>query len=82
MEVDDRVAVQAQLQRQAIPTAVHYPTPLHLQPAFSGLGLGVGAFPLAERAAQRVMSLPMHPLLEEADLERVVAALMVCTAAP
>lgn len=82
VEVDDREAVQAQLQRQAIPTAVHYPTPLHLQPAFSGLGLGVGAFPLAERAAQRVMSLPMHPLLEEADLERVVAALMVCTAAP
>jgi len=75
VEVDERDDVQAKLKAQGIPTAVHYPVPLHLQPAFASLGQGEGSFPRAEAAARRVMSLPMHPDLDEATQDRVVAAL-------
>jgi len=80
IEVDDRAAVQEQLKAQGIPTAVHYPVPLNLQPAFAGLGLGEGSFPKAEAAARRVMSLPMHPFLDEATQDRIVAAVRAAVA--
>lgn len=57
-----------------IPTMVHYPTPIHLQPVFDYLGYKLGAFPKAELAAERVVSLPMHPYLTESDLEKVIDA--------
>lgn len=75
VEVDQRDIVQQKLQSAGIPTAVHYPTPLHLQPAFAHLGCGVGSFPVAERAANRVMSLPMHPFLRSDDQQTIVACL-------
>lgn len=75
VEVNHRAAVQESLKRQGVPTAVHYPITLNLQPVFSDIGLGVGAFPVAEAAAQRVMSLPMHPYLVEDDQRRVAQAL-------
>lgn len=75
IEVDNRTTVQQKLQAQGIPTAVHYPVPLHLQPVFAGLGLGAGCFPVAEAAARRVMSLPMHPYLNEVAQDRVVSVL-------
>ena len=75
VQVENREAVQKKLQEAGIPTAVHYPVPLHLQPAFASLGLGAGSFPVSEAAAQRVMSLPMHPFLDAATQERVVEAL-------
>ena len=74
IEVEGRTDVQARLKEQGIPTAVHYPVPLHLQPAFAGLALGEGTFPKSEAAARRVLSLPMHPFLDEAQQDRVVAA--------
>ncbi len=74
IELDQREAVQASLKEAGVPTAVHYPIPLHLQPAFAHLGLGAGSFPLAEAAGQRVMSLPMHPFMDEATQDVVVAA--------
>ena len=74
IEVEGRADVQARLKEQGIPTAVHYPVPLHLQPAFAGLALGEGTFPKSEAAARRVLSLPMHPFLDEAQQDRVVAA--------
>ena len=64
IEVPHRDAVQAAMTERGIPTAVHYPVPLHLQPAFSRLNQGQGAFPVAEEAAKRVMrftKLPMTP---------------------
>ncbi len=79
VEVDDREAVQQKLQTAGIPTAVHYPTPLHLQPAFEKLGQALGSLPVAERAAGRVMSLPMHPFLDEAAQEQVIQALAAAT---
>lgn len=63
------------MKAQGIPTAVHYPMPLHLQPVFADLGLGVGAFPVSEAAGRRVISLPMHPYLTEAQQVRIVQAL-------
>ncbi|OHX13731.1 DegT/DnrJ/EryC1/StrS family aminotransferase [Chromobacterium sphagni] len=74
IEVDNRDAVQAALKELGVPTAVHYPIPLHLQPAFAHLGQGEGCFPLAEAAGKRVMSLPMHPFLDEATQDAIVAA--------
>lgn len=72
--VDDRSAVQAALQAQGIPTAVHYPKPVHHQPAYAHLA-PADACPNSVRAAQRVMSLPMSADLSEAQQDRVVEAL-------
>ena len=74
VEVDDRAAVQEKLKAAGIPTAVHYPLPLNLQPAFAGLGQGEGTFPKSDAAARRVMSLPMHPFLDAATQDHIVAA--------
>jgi UDP-2-acetamido-2-deoxy-ribo-hexuluronate aminotransferase len=74
IEVDNRAAVQEKLKAAGIPTAVHYPLPLNLQPAFAALEQGEGSFPKSDAAARRVMSLPMHPFLDAATQDRVVAA--------
>ena len=74
IQVEDRQGFQERLQAAGVPTAVHYPVPLHLQPAFARPGLGRGSFPLAEAAADRVISLPMHPYLSQADQDKVVAS--------
>jgi len=75
IEVSDRDRVQANMKSRGIPTAVHYPLPLHRQPVFSDLGLDRGSFPDSERAAERVISLPMHPYLSEDQQREVVAVL-------
>jgi len=72
--VDNRPAVQAALQAAGIPTAVHYPKPLHHQPAYAA-GCCPDCCPNSIRAAQRVLSLPMSADLTDADQDRVVAAL-------
>ena len=72
--VDDREAVQVALREAGIPTAVHYPTPLSEQPAYEDRSL-YGQLPHSQRAARRVLSLPMHPYLDEAAQDRIVDAL-------
>jgi UDP-2-acetamido-2-deoxy-ribo-hexuluronate aminotransferase len=72
--VDERARVQQALGAAGIPSAVHYPTPLHHQPAYA-MGQDRGACPHSIRAAQRVLSLPMSADLAESDQDRVVAAL-------
>jgi UDP-2-acetamido-2-deoxy-ribo-hexuluronate aminotransferase len=74
IEVGDRAKFQAKLAAQGIPTAVHYPTPLHLQPAFALLNQGIGSFPDAEAASQRVVSLPMHPFLKQEAQDQITDA--------
>lgn len=74
IQVDDREKLQKKLNERGIPTAVHYPIPLNLQPAFAYLGQWPGSFPVAESVAGRVMSLPMHPYLTEDEMGRVVEA--------
>lgn len=77
--VDERPRVQQALQAAGIPTAVHYPKPLHHQPAYAA-GQDPAACPHSIRAAQRVLSLPMSADLAEADQDRVVAALAAALA--
>jgi dTDP-4-amino-4,6-dideoxygalactose transaminase len=60
---DNRNAVAAKLAEREIETVVHYPRPVHLQPAYSSLGLPPGTFPHTERACDRALSLPVHPRL-------------------
>jgi dTDP-4-amino-4,6-dideoxygalactose transaminase len=75
VEVDDRDAVRARLQEMGIATGVHYPAPIHLQPAYTHLRHRAGSFPHAERSAARTLSLPMFPELDDAQVDRTVAAL-------
>lgn len=71
-----RDEVLAGLKAQGIEAGIHYPLPLHLQPAYRSLGLGSGAFPVVEAASQQVLSLPLFPEMTDAQQERVVAALV------
>jgi UDP-2-acetamido-2-deoxy-ribo-hexuluronate aminotransferase len=74
VRVKNRAAVQAALAAVGVPTAVHYPKPLHRQPAYAHFG-DANACPQSLAAAEEVMSLPMSPDLSDADFERVVQAL-------
>jgi UDP-2-acetamido-2-deoxy-ribo-hexuluronate aminotransferase len=74
VQVDDRDAAIARLAAADIPTAVHYPIPLNRQPAYTHLCCP-DCTPNADRAAARVLSLPMHPYLAAADAERVADVL-------
>lgn len=76
IQVNNREQVQKTLQEAGIPTAVHYPIPLNLQPAFAELNQGEGSFPIAEQIAKRVMSLPMGPDLREKEMADIV--LKIC----
>jgi dTDP-4-amino-4,6-dideoxygalactose transaminase len=75
VEVDRRDAVRAALGAAGVSTAVHYPVPIHLQPAYAHLGHRPGTFPAAEHSAAHVLSLPLFPELDDDQVERVVAAL-------
>jgi dTDP-4-amino-4,6-dideoxygalactose transaminase len=70
----NRDGLQAALTADGIQTGIHYPVPVHLQPAYADLGYGPGAFPQAEAAAKQVLSLPLYPELTEDAVERVASA--------
>jgi dTDP-4-amino-4,6-dideoxygalactose transaminase len=72
-----RHAVLEALRARGVPAAIYYPTPLHRQPALSGLGYAGGDFPVSEQVSERIFSLPMHAYLSEAEQQRVLAALGV-----
>jgi UDP-2-acetamido-2-deoxy-ribo-hexuluronate aminotransferase len=67
IRVKNRDNVQKQLKEKGIPTAVHYPKPLHLQECFKYLGYSEGDFPISEVVSNEIMSLPMNPYLTEAE---------------
>jgi dTDP-4-amino-4,6-dideoxygalactose transaminase len=69
-----RDALAAALGERGIGTLVHYPIPLHLQPAFAALGGKPGDLPVAEAAAREVLSLPLHPELTDDQVRAVAAA--------
>jgi UDP-2-acetamido-2-deoxy-ribo-hexuluronate aminotransferase len=77
VQADNREEIQAALKDAEIPTMIYYPIPLHLQEAFADLQHKEGDFPVAEAAAKRIFSLPFHPYLSDADIEKIVAALQV-----
>lgn len=70
-----REALMKALAEQGIQTGIHYPVPVHLQPAYADPAYGRGSFPVAERAADEVLSLPMYPELTEDHLRAVAGAL-------
>lgn len=74
IQVAERERVQAELTARGIGTGVHYPVPIHLQPAYLSAGSRAGSFPVTEVAAKRVLSLPMYPELTDADVHRVARA--------
>jgi UDP-2-acetamido-2-deoxy-ribo-hexuluronate aminotransferase len=75
IRVKEREKVTAALGEKGIPTAVHYPMPLHLQEAFADLGYKRGDFPVSEKVSEEIMSLPMSPYLSEDQQDYIVHAL-------
>lgn len=75
VRVQHRDRLQKDLKAQGIPTAVHYPMPLHMQECFQYLGYKKGAFPISEKAASDVMSLPMNPFLTDDEIKFIANAL-------
>ncbi len=73
--VKDREKMIQKLNEREIPTAVHYPMPLHLQEAFAYLGYKEGDFPVSETVALEIMSLPMSPFLSRQDQDYIVEAM-------
>jgi len=72
VQLDRRDAAQRFLAERGIGTAIHYPVPIHLQPAARELGKGPGSFPVTERQAGRILSLPIHQFLSPDDIDYVV----------
>ena len=75
IRVKNREQVQQKLKEASIPTAVHYPVPLHLQLAFASLRQGEGSFPISEAISKEVMSLPMGPDLDTDTQNKIVNCL-------
>ena len=68
--------------RRATSFRVHYPIPVHLQPAYQDLGYGPGDFPVSEAVAREVLSLPIYPELTPAQLETVALAVRAAEETP
>ncbi len=68
---EKRSRVQAMLKENGIPTAIYYIKPLHLQTAFKSLDYRIGDFPVSEEMSKRIFSLPMHPYLEDKDINLI-----------
>ena len=71
IRVDDRIQLQKHLSEAHIGTAIHYPVPLHRQKAYAGLQCEEGSFPVTEKVAKKIVSLPIFPGLEETQQMRV-----------
>ncbi|HTR81886.1 MAG TPA: DegT/DnrJ/EryC1/StrS aminotransferase family protein [Bacteroidota bacterium] len=71
----DRNAMMSRLKTAGVPTAIYYPKPLHLQEAFRSLGYKRGDFPVSERIADSIFSIPMHPYLDHEDQDYIVNAI-------
>jgi len=74
--VRDRKGVREALAQAGAATAVHYSAPLHLHPAYASYGNGPGSLPVCERVSQQVLSLPMHPYLDEATAGLICQAVI------
>jgi dTDP-3-amino-3,4,6-trideoxy-alpha-D-glucose transaminase len=70
----ERDALRDHLDSRGIASAIHYPTPIHLQPAYADRGLGRGDLPVAERLASENCSLPIFPAIEDSQIAEIVAA--------
>jgi len=75
IQTDRREQIAQALKDAGIPTAVHYPIPLHQQPAYKSVTRAAGSLSIAENVSRRVLSLPMHPYLDETSMQMIVHAL-------
>ena len=75
VRVPEREALQKRLKDEGISTGIHYPVPLHVQPAYQNRQIALGSLPVTETTAQHVVSLPMYPELSEGHLELIVNAM-------
>lgn len=73
IQVNNRDGLVAHLRRHEIEAGVHYPLPLHMQPAYAQLGYQTGALPATERFAARCVSLPLYPEMSDAQQDEVIA---------
>ena len=71
IRVKDRDKVQGRLKEQGVPTAVHYPMPLHLQEAFAYLDYSESDFPVSEKISNEIMSLPMNPYVSDEEISYI-----------
>jgi dTDP-4-amino-4,6-dideoxygalactose transaminase len=76
VQTPQRDALRGYLNKRGIATAIHYPAPVHLQPAYAGLGYRPGSLPVTEQLAQQALSLPLFPQLEPAQAEAVAGAII------
>jgi dTDP-4-amino-4,6-dideoxygalactose transaminase len=76
IRVKNRDQLQAHLAQANIATQIHYPTPLHLQRAYATMGYKEGDFPVTEKAATEILSLPMYPQLEHQQQKVIVQELV------
>jgi UDP-2-acetamido-2-deoxy-ribo-hexuluronate aminotransferase len=76
IQIDNREEVIKKLNNAGVPTAVHYPIPLHKQPAISQSCRPDASFPVSESVSARVMSLPMHPFLDEKTQDFIVESVI------
>jgi len=81
VRVQGREKLQADLSAAGISTAIHYPIPLHQQKAYQGLGYKTGDFPVTERVAPEIVSLPMFPQLSFEQAKRVAETVLQLTGA-
>ena len=82
VRVKSREKLQAELAAANVGTAIHYPIPLHLQKAYAHLGYKTGDFPVTERVAPEILSLPMFPQLTHEQQQHVAEKLMQLTGDP
>jgi dTDP-4-amino-4,6-dideoxygalactose transaminase len=75
IEMPERQKVMEYMKEKGIAASIHYPVPLHLQPAYRHLGYAKGDFPVAESASERILSLPMYPELTKGEIELVSGTL-------
>lgn len=76
VRVKNRDALQVKLKEVGIPTAVHYPMPLHLQECFKYLGYRKNDFPISEKVSEEIMSLPMNPYVTDEEIEFIEKNIM------
>ena len=82
IKLERRDEVAAAMRQQGIPSAIYYPLPMHLQPAYAGYGKGPGSLPVSEKLSLQVLSLPMHPYLDEATAKRICEVVLEAVSSP
>ncbi len=76
IEISNRDGLVQHCKKDQVPTAVYYPVPIHKQAPYAGFPLGPGGLPVSEAKAGQVISLPMHPYLDEETQDRIIASVL------